>query len=365
MTWKYIAQRISGPSAGTFLDWNLPLRDVEITNGIGPSWLTGVLDPEMPFTTAEDDLPLFDQWSTAIWAQEGGVIRGGGILTNDVYEGPKRALNCMGYAGYPKGIPWTGEMSEVQIDPLEITRRIWNHVQSFQRGNLGVLVDATTSPVRLGTPEPGEDEENPDPNAGPYELNWWDVPDCGDEIDALSKQTPFDYSEEHAWRPGAQVIEHRIRLGYPRLGRRRHDLRFVLGENIKNIPVVHKKGSEFANEILGIGAGEGRDMIRLSTPGINHRLRRVYVLSDKSVSSVDRLRAYNKIALDIKSDQLLIDQITVMNHLNARIGSWAPGDEILVQADVGWTKINVWCRVRSTTIRPDESDIAVLALEKV
>src|SRR5699024_11949333 len=48
-------------------------------------------------------------------------------------------------------LPISSEYKGVQVDPLSLVRRIWSHLQSQPDGDLGLKVDSTTSPVRIGT----------------------------------------------------------------------------------------------------------------------------------------------------------------------------------------------------------------------
>ena len=70
----------------------------------------------------------------------------------------------------------------------------------------------------------------------PYELLWWESPDCGSEIDSLATQVPFDYRERHQWNADRTEVEHFLDMAHPMLGRRRPDLRFAVGENVYVVP---------------------------------------------------------------------------------------------------------------------------------
>lgn len=348
MSWRYIAQRISGPSKGAFLDWNLPLVDVEITDNIGAGWLSAKIDPEFPIPMASDGHSVLDKWSTAIWAEEDGLIRGGGILVGNEFSGPTRDISCMGYAGYPNGMPYEAEYPGRDVDPMDMVRHIWAHVQRFPGSDLDMVIDATVSPIKLRT----------------YNLYWWEAPDCGDSINSLATSTPFEYREVHSWSqitPGK--IDHRLQLGYPRVGSRRTDLRFMLGENITPMPPISDDGAEYANAIYGLGRGTGRSIVTGGATMSHQRLRRVRVLSDNTASTTAEMNTRSKTLLDKISRTLSISSIVVDDHPNAKIGSWQPGDEILVQGHSGWVDVALWCRVLTTKIRPEDGNKAELTLE--
>lgn len=360
MTWRYIAQRISGPSAGTFLDWNVPLTNVTLTQALGSDWLSAEINPAWSGGgVASDGFPLLDKWSVAVWAEQDGVIQGGGILVDSNFTDSTRKLECMGYGGYPSGIPYGGEYSQIGVEPLNVVRHIWQHLQSQRNGNLGVVVDSTTTtPVRMGTPK------SQGSNTGPYELMWWEAPDCGEVIQQLAADTPFEYRVLHAWNSTKTALTHRLVFGYPRLGRRRTDLRFMLGENLEQVPDFTENGTDFANEVLALGSGSGRAMVRHRRPSTDHRLRRVAVVSDKSITTAERISGLSATEQRLRSGGVVASSVSVLDHPNAQVGSWQPGDEVLLQARTTWGDFNIWCRVISTTIDPAQSGRATLALER-
>lgn len=353
MSWRYIAQRIAGPSKGTFLDWNLDLQDIEIEDNVGPGWLNATIMPEIAMLEAPDGRPVLEKWSTAIWAEEGGLIRGGGILVENAFAGPKRTLQCMSYSGYPTGIPLESEWSWTSVEPISVANAIWTHVQSYANGklDLAVIMD-NVSPVRIGSV------------AQPYKLSWWEAPDCGGIIDGLAKSTPFGVMETHKWHPTIpNKIVHELHMKYPTFGKRRTDLRFMLGENIKAMPGVTDDGMYFANEVLGLGAGIGRAMVRTTSAVVDDKLRRVSVLLRNDITTTTRLHPYVSTSLAKHSGTLSLASIVVIEHPNANITSLTPGDEILVQADVGWMKISQWCTIASIKTKPQAGNEAELTLE--
>lgn len=200
-------------------------------------------------------------------------------------------------------------------------------------------------------------------DGGAYKLLWWEAPDCGDKIKALATSTPFDFTETHAWNADKTAISHRIDIGYPRAGRRRDDLSFIQGDNIGTVPVPTSKGDDFANSIFALGSGEGTKMVHTSTEVADGRLRRVQVLNSKDTKSGSVLRALARDALLKAAAGWAIDQITVRDHTNAPLGSWALGDDIYVQFDVPFLgRMGLWHRVVSWSLTSDST--ATLKLER-
>lgn len=337
--WRYIAQRAL---TGEWLDWDLPLTVGELSWALsGAGSLRATVAPDVGGLRAADGSPLLEEWGTLIYAECDGEIRWGGVVTRSEFAGSSWDIEAAGFTTYPHGVPYLGEYIRQSVDPLDAYREIWAHIQSNPDGNLGVTVDSTTSPVRLGTV------------AEPYSLTWWEAPDCGGELDSLAKETPFDYVEEHAWY--GDTITHRVRLGYPRLGRRRDDLAFIQGDNVLSVVEVDRDGDGFANEVIGLGAGEGRKSIQRRIPQRDGRLRRPHVYSDKSVSTTARMDALCRSELATRRNVVEVASVDVLNHPHAPIGSWSLGDDVLIRADIPWLgEVAIWSRVVGWSLVGDD-----------
>lgn len=193
-------------------------------------------------------------------------------------------------------------------------------------------------------------------DGGAYKLLWWEAPDCGTKIKDLATSTPFDYTETHTWNSSKTAILHSINVQYPRAGRRRDDLAFIQGDNISVVPTPVSNGDDYANAIFGLGSGEGEKMIHTSTDVNDGRLRRVNVLNSKDTKDTKTLQSYARDALLKAAASLSIEQIDVRDHSNAVIGSWALGDDILVQVDVPFLgRLAIWHRIVSWSLTSDST----------
>ncbi|MDQ3275285.1 MAG: hypothetical protein M3Q39_09740, partial [Actinomycetota bacterium] len=182
------------------------------------------------------------------------------------------------------------------------------------------------------------------------------------ELDKLATDTPIEWYETHSW--SGETIIHRLRLGHPRLGRRRSDLRFVVGENVLLEPSVDT--TPWASEVEVIGAGEGRRMRRgrASRP-LDGRLRRPHVIVDKSFQSHKACLAEAAAELAWRGGLDETTSITLRDSPSAPIGSWVPGDEIrLLGSGEGYAgDLDVWVRVLSYELTP-ETDTATLTVAR-
>lgn len=200
-------------------------------------------------------------------------------------------------------------------------------------------------------------------DGGAYKLLWWETPDCGSKISELVSSTPVDFTESHDWNDDKSAISHTIQVQYPRAGRRRDDLAFILGDNVTVTPTAKSNGDNYANSVFGLGNGEGEAMIHTTSAINDGRLRRVNVMSKKDTKQLSLLQSQARTTLLQSVSSMSIDQITVRDHPNAVIGSWALGDDIYVQADLPWVgRIGIWHRIVSWSLTTDST--ATLKLER-
>lgn len=368
--WRYIATRLNGDGTETFLDWAVPVTAPKLTDDLsGPGGFKAAISAAAALAVTPDGDPVFKPWSTAIYAEKDGVIRGGGILTDNPENGPSVELDCVGFTGYLAGQPYGGDISVVDVDPLDMARLIWAYKQEQPDGNLGLELDPTTSPVRIGAPETTSEfatseGETVSITYGPYKLSWWTDHDLGKAFEDLATETPFDYRVVHEW--DGDRIRHRLILGYPTIGARREDLRFMVGENIFVMPAIQRSGDTYASEVVVLGAGEGRKMVRnRAVRPAGGRLHRAVVVQDKSLRSHGAALTAAERELQWRAGEDDITEITVVDHSHARLGSFHVGDQILVQSPPGrGRRLNLWVRIMS--LQWDlEKDQAALTVERV
>ncbi|MEU1355282.1 hypothetical protein ABZ410_15480 [Streptomyces cinnamoneus] len=387
--WRFIAQRALPE---TILDWEVPFTPSSNPKRAlsGPGSMAGTIDPEYARMIGADGKPMIREWDTKVYLEIDGVIRWGGLVTKTAFDGPKASISCEGLSSYAQGIPYEdymvsgalitppdpyagkdknydgwvdGEKGKQRVPPppkpyggpridaFDAFRNIWAHIQSRPYGDIGLKIDTH----RLGELLGAED------GSSPWELAWWDNPDCGQSLDTLARTTPFDWIETHAWAGGGNAIEHRIRLGNPRLGRKRTDLRFADGENIIAIAKPEGMGDDYANEIVILGKGEGRKMNRAQVHRYDGRLRRVATVTDKTLATDTALRTRGEQELAGRTQALQIPAIQIVDHPNAPLGAWQLGDDIRVQVNVPWIgDVDVWHRIVADEISADGAVVLTL-----
>lgn len=373
--WRFLLQGIDGSgSPGPILHPDLPLSGVSITEGVNATnELTATISP-----TEKLIKPMLNNWGCLIWAEAAGKIRGGGILVHKERQGTAMQLEVMGLHGYAYGMPYGPNRADsiffVEADPLDIYRHIWTFLQGKPGGNLGLIIDPLKTGLKIGVElEQGEFDTQNGPisyESGPYKLNWYETHDLGKNIDDLASDTPFEYRERSYWNASGTGVETRVDLAYPRFGVQRKDLRFVVGENVIVSPSVTDSGDDWANELMVLGAGEGRTMIlgAASLPRGN-RLRRVAVEEDKTIkdAGVANRRAYNLLKARIEMGDLTA--VTVLDHQMAPLGAVRPGEEIYLSLDYDWQEDEgYWVRVEKIKYSPDQGnnyELSVIRSDKV
>lgn len=335
MTWRVIAQRLL---TGEFLDWDLPLKETTTTRDLsGPGGIAGTLSPELRNAIALDGMPLIEEWSTALYVEDAGQIRAGGIVQNLEVQGNKQVVSAPGFASYPAGQPFVANYAPPAFqDPVKVFKSLWAYLQSFPDGDLGVQVVGDPTYLVLGD------------GAGPYNIAKHEYRDVGQELENIAQVCPFDYVESHAWNDEAHTsIGHKIEIGFPRIGRRRDDVRLAQGENITRISTVATDGNRFANTVYVLGNGEGAPMVVGLATTRDGRLRRATVVPRKAATQ-GLANVFARQELRGRELKFDISEVEIKEHPNTPIGAINPGDDVFVEVDlehIGRTAM--WLRVLS------------------
>lgn len=359
--WRYIASRLNGDGTETFLDFNLPLADVSVQESLsGHGGLDAKITPEVARLKTASGEPVFVPWSTAIYAEASGQIRGGGIVTQIPLDGPNLSLDCVGFSGYLGGQPWIGEDRYDTADPLTIDRYIWEQFQKkpFDIGLRPTGADRSQM-VRLSETVTGKNELY-------YLALWAGTTDLDKERQQLTEIGGYEWMTKHSW--SGESIKHELEYGYPKIGSRRNDLRFVVGENIPEHIAATNDGDEYASHVVVLGSGQGRKMIQPYDNRPTTRLGRWKVVSDKSIGK-DQI-AKERVASELKAlaGELDITELDVWDHPNAPVGTYRAGDEILIQSGEGWADFgDMWVRILGIIHHPEKntSTLQIRRAEKI
>jgi hypothetical protein len=327
---------------GSMVASALPFKDVSYGPDLnGPGAFSGTLAPRL----IAEDPGMLDPGNRCLFVERNGRIMWGGLAWTATPQGPSYAVEGAGWSSYPqKRFDVTGNLNArapyVNADPCKVIRDIWAYAQEQPDGNLGVVVDPTTSTATVGTP------------AEPLAFNVWDVPNLGEQIDNLvSGDDHPDYTDQSDWGTDG-LPTRRVRLGYPRLGRRRTDIVFMTGINVVSSPPIAYSGDDYAQVVIATGTGEGRDMARSVSAVRNGRLRLESVLQLPDIPSGATLTARANAERLWRQQMGTIDTLTIRDTPAAPVGSWDVGDDVRVVIHDQWTDLDAWMRITGYQVRP-------------
>lgn len=358
-SWRFFATRLDGDGGESVIAEELPLGEASVERVIsGAGTIRGTITPEYANLRTPTG-PLLVPWSTAVYAELDGQIIGGGIMQpGSEAMGSRLQIDCAGFSHYAHEMPYDGEIYFVEKDALDIYRHIWEHLQSQPGGNIGLVLDSTKAGVLVGEELEEVEFETGSGDmvafeAGPFKLAWWLTDNLAERLDDLSELAEFEFLEQHSWNTDGG-INHRLRFGVPKLGRRRSDLHFMAGDNLIQPPVF--AGTDYASEMWVLGAGEGRAMkhgrASRSRPS---RLRRVGVVADKTMMSKARAEQLAGQILGERTGEAVATSVVI------RRDSGVPdlGDEVqLMTTDIGWEgQDEQWLRVIGVTHTPGSRNV--------
>jgi hypothetical protein len=328
---------------GAWLSTALPVTDLEYGPELsGPGQLTCKLSPKLLSTIPT----LADPGTTLIYVESAGELQWGGLIWHVAASGSDYTIEAASWSSYlMKRWDLHGEHEGrgpyVYTDRCDIIRNIWDYAQSVADGDLGVTVDDTTSSSTIGTP------------AEPHHSYWYDSTSLGDQVDNLvSDNATPEYTCVTRWNTSKTAVVKRIQLGWPRLGARRRDITFASGVNIITEPEKSLSGDDYAQVVIGMGAGDGSAKLRQISAIRNGRLRLETALDFPDINGNDTLK--DRVQWERAWRQVLgsVGQVTLRNTPAAPFGSWQVGDDVYTRIHNPWGDYTGWCRVLSWSIRP-------------
>ena len=328
---------------GEWLHTALPVTDLEYGPELsGPGTLTGTLAPHL----LASNTALVDPGTTCIYVESDGQIQWGGLVWDVRARGNEYSIEAASWSSYlQKRYDLDGEFGGrgpyTYADRCDVIRDIWEYAQSIADGNLGVVVDSTTSTSQIGAP------------SDVYHSYWYDTKSLGDSVDELvSDSATPEYTCTTAWNADKSAVVKRIALGWPRLGARRRDIEFSSGVNIIDEPEEALAGDDYAQVVIGTGTGDGSAKLRQISAVRNGRLRLEAAVDYPQVNGLDILKKRVEWERAWRQSLGTVEQVTIRDTTAAPFGSWAVGDDVYTRIHNPWTSYTGWCRITGWTIRP-------------
>ena len=391
--WRFYAQRAN---SGLWLDTDVQLEDPSMDwilsgPGGGDAYLPDSINPG---ALAEDGKPVWGKWNTILLGEEDGDLAWVGICTGANPDERGNKLEFIGPTGWLQRVPFNDTLQTWEMNAFEVARRLINHSKTY-RHRLEFNTGTNRSEFTVGDVQPPNFPKEPARRKGEtksewqgsdrydqwqkdvkewekkygdrerFEVVWWESPYIGEELDTLAKEVGFDYRERVKWTDKGRLKYDLYIDLEDHLSHRRHDIKLVNGQNIA-VPLDTKDAEDdYANHVIALGAGEGRNMARIVVgEDSDDRLYQAEYVAYKSIKSVDRLRKLARSDLDrLSSTDPVIDSVTAWDRPGfASMATVRTGDELEVVDSEAQPPIATWCRVVEISRSPVESTV-VLGLE--
>jgi hypothetical protein len=245
-------------------------------------------------------------------------------------------LKAQGFAGYPKGLPWLENIDWYVNDVFDPVTEIWSYLQSYPNGNLNVEVFPAKSGIFM-LPGYSYDGTTMALNFYATFVRATDKLDCGDYINAMARDVPFDFAERQQWNADRTDIIKKIELGTPRLGVIQANLAFVLNENVISAKPHTATQIDWVSDIGVSGWFPGVETSYELANADPTRLRRYLKEADAMLDSNERSQAWARRLLARRQTPAYWETITIdMSHPNAPFGTFDVGDTIPVSGFMPW-----------------------------
>lgn len=263
-------------------------------------------------------------------------------------------LTAQGFSGYAKKMPWLDNWNPLANDVFEVPIKIWNSLQAYPGGNLGVTVYPAVSGLEM---LPGYAFDGNLLNLDFFSqfIRATDKVDSAEYMDKLARDVPFDYVEQSEWNEDRTAIIKKIFLAYPFVGVDQHWLAFIINENVQEAVPHIETQIDWVSDVVIDGWFPGTEYSATLTNADPLRYRRTISQDDARINSNERAAAWARRKLTRRQTPAYWDSIIVdMGHPNAPFGFYDVGDRIYVRGYMPWVG-NVSQQHRILAIAVDEA----------
>lgn len=388
--WRFYARRAV---SGLWLATDIEL-DADVTERLSaPGEIKAKIPVGLDRHLADDGLPLWLERSTKIYAELDSQLVGTFVCDYTGSDVDGRSIEAVGLPGALSWMPFDGELSLWRPDAADIVAAMVASVQARPNGNLGLQVRLAGGPLgKVGDEQPPAPPAKPAQRAGesddayddrllpweeaidaweaaykdraPYEAAWYMATIVGDELDSLAKTTPFEWRERHRWLNRATLeAEHVLELGTT-LGTRRTDIAFYDGVNLAERITPETDTTEYANDVIVLGSGEGPGMLRGRASTLDDgRLWSAKVVNAKDLTDATRLRSIAAAELAESRVSTKLADVKVWDTGSfAAVSTLHPGDEVWVESTFTTPPFAGWCPVMAVTRNTRQSHEVALQL---
>lgn len=387
--WRFYAQRAS---SGLVLDTDVQLGETNLDWSLSaPCGGDAYLPSGMATNPVAEDGRLFwSKWDTILLGEEDGELAWAGICVAANPDEKGRKLEFIGPRGWLERVPYNSTLLTWRANAFDVARELINHSKKYPN-SIPFALGNNKSAFTVGDIEPPAKPKPPPRRKGEkksewqnskryqnyrdaltdwndlygqrkrYEVVWWEAPYIGEEFDSLAKEVGFDYRETFRWKNRNTLVpEFGIQLG-DRIATRRTDIELVDGVNLAKPLDTKDSDDPYANAIFGLGAGEGKSMIRAEATVNDSRLYQAEFIAYKSVRDKARLRSL--VQADLKNYSNIdpdIDTVVAWDMPGyASLASLRCGDEVRVMSDNATPVVDTWRRVASISRNPVQSVVTI------
>lgn len=328
----------------------IPLHDVSFTSildGAGPMSASLRL-PVDDLDRAGAYVDACEETRRVIYIEHGNqVVWAGPIWTSD-YDTDTQTLKIQGAEMWSywrrRRIRWDANYS--QTDQVAIARELVQRSQQALGGNLHVAIAGASAGVpRDRTYRAFEDKQ------------------VAEAVEQLAMvDNGFDFAVEVVRT--STGYSRTFRCFYPRKGRTAAEsgLIFTLGNNMLRLQLP-RDGTNEANSVMAIGAGEGLDMLRATRTDLD-ALDLGYPLLEEGVSYKDvkvqaTLTGHAQAELDARRRPISLPKATVLLDSDPALGTYDLGDEatlrVLPATEPRWPAgLEITARLNSLQVKPPD-----------
>lgn len=332
---------------------------------------------------------MWGRGDTILFAEEDNILQWAGICTIASPDEDGLYLEFTGAVGWWHNIPFTGIYEAKNADVFDIVRALASHANQKPRSinvnpgdnNAHIIAAGDTqdypeAPVRAKGQTVKEYEAsgaykswkllieryNEGNAVPPYSLNWWEAPIVAEELEGLATEYGFDWRERVRWRDRSDLDARFLLDMRVDMRRRRHDIAFESGVNLASQAVPKEDDEPYADHIITLGAGEGKDMLRAEATDQSKRLYSAQYVSYKSVTRKARLDALAERDLKRLNQPVgKIDSVEVWDVPGfAPMSTLRPGDECRVILPNNNPSYSVWHRVMEIRRNPRSAKVSLV-----
>lgn len=160
-SWDYLLFQLNGDGTEDYIT-RITLAGPSPTRVLsGPHQLTGqIRSPKSDIIDPSTGSTILRRWKTTVYAvSPADTIFAGGVLADYSIDDDVLSLDVTGLTTVLVDQPYDGNLIRSMIDPFDIVRDVWDHIQLQPGGNVGMVVDSGSSGVLVGTPTATEAPE--------------------------------------------------------------------------------------------------------------------------------------------------------------------------------------------------------------